>query len=99
MIRALFGHDGACATWIGLADSLDDDECGITQEDVENALLEGAAENSAEYCREISRAVNNARDVDSLDGRIIKDYVWPHDERAEILAEVLSALSHFGLFC
>ena len=37
MIRALFGHDAAGAAWIGLADSLGDDECGITQEDGEIA--------------------------------------------------------------
>ena len=44
MIRALFGHDAAGAAWIGLADSLGDDECGITQEDGEIALADESAE-------------------------------------------------------
>ncbi len=46
---------------------------------------------------EFSRTVNDAGNVDAVGSRLIENHVRANDKRAEVLAEILTALAQIGL--
>ena len=41
--------------------------------------------------------MDDASDMDAVGNRLIENYVGPNDERAKVVAEILSTLPKFGL--